>query len=213
MATGYGAGTERVAGLGVLGPTRMDYPTTMASVRAVARYVSDILGPEATDPPPTPVVIPPLLHDRPSTTCLHRQRLSTGTSLNDYYQDLGVSRTRAAEEIKRAYRRMARKLHPDVNPGTEAEEQFKRVSQAYDVLSDAEKQRAYDMGADPYAAAGAGAVTGQGFSLQRHHGRVLRAVPPAGTARTAARGSSAARTRWSGSTSTSATPCSAPRRS
>jgi len=45
VSTGYAAGSEVVAGLGVLGPTRMDYPTTMASVRAVARYVSQILGP------------------------------------------------------------------------------------------------------------------------------------------------------------------------
>ena len=56
--------------------------------------------------------------------------------MNDYYQDLGVPRTASEEEIKRAYRRLARRLHPDVNPGAEAEEQFKRVAQAYDVLSD-----------------------------------------------------------------------------
>ncbi len=45
VSTGYAAGSEVVAGLGVLGPTRMDYPTAMATVRAVARYVSEILGP------------------------------------------------------------------------------------------------------------------------------------------------------------------------
>ena len=84
--------------------------------------------------------------------------------MNDYYQDLGVPRTASEEEIKRAYRRLARKYHPDVNPGQEAEEQFKRVSQAYDVLSDPEKKRAFDMGADPYAMAGDGGF-GQGFSF------------------------------------------------
>ena len=83
--------------------------------------------------------------------------------MNDYYADLGVSRDASLEEIKRAYRRKARKLHPDVNPGPEAEEQFKKVSQAYDVLSDADKRRQYDMGADPYATGAAS--FGQGFSF------------------------------------------------
>ena len=82
---------------------------------------------------------------------------------NDYYADLGVSREATADEIKRAYRRKARQLHPDVNPGAEAEEQFKRVSQAYDVLSDDTKRRSYDMGADPYGGAHDG--FGQGFSF------------------------------------------------
>jgi molecular chaperone DnaJ len=83
--------------------------------------------------------------------------------VNDYYADLGVARDASPEDIKRAYRKAARRLHPDVNPGAEAEEQFKKVSQAYDVLSDAEKRRSYDMGADPYAGAAAG--FGQGFSF------------------------------------------------
>ncbi|MCA0322240.1 MAG: molecular chaperone DnaJ [Actinobacteria bacterium] len=83
--------------------------------------------------------------------------------MNDYYAELGVSRDASAEEIKRAYRKAARKLHPDVNPGPEAEEQFKKVSQAYDVLSDVDKRRQYDMGADPYADAAAG--FGPGFSF------------------------------------------------
>ena len=77
-------------------------------------------------------------------------------ALNDYYQDLGVSRDASPEDIKRAYRKKARTLHPDVNPSPEAEEQFKKVSQAYDVLSDPEKRRSYDMGSDPYAGGAAG---------------------------------------------------------
>lgn len=63
----------------------------------------------------------------------------------DLYGELGVKRTATADEIKKAYRKLARKHHPDVNPGNrEAEERFKRISFAYDVLSDGEKRKAYD---------------------------------------------------------------------
>ena len=86
--------------------------------------------------------------------------------MNDYYAVLGVSRNATQEDIKRAYRKLARRLHPDVNPGPEAEEEFKRVSQAYDVLSDPEKRQSFDMGADPFASGGgAGFGAGQGFSF------------------------------------------------
>jgi molecular chaperone DnaJ len=81
----------------------------------------------------------------------------------DYYATLGVRRDAAPEEIKRAYRRLARQLHPDVNPDAETQERFKEVTVAYEVLSDADKRRVYDMGGDPLSASGAGGFGAAGF--------------------------------------------------
>jgi molecular chaperone DnaJ len=78
----------------------------------------------------------------------------------DYYDILGVSREVTAEELKKAYRRLALQYHPDKNPGNhEAEERFKEVSEAYQVLSDAEKRRVYDQ----FGHVGAEAGFGGGF--------------------------------------------------
>ncbi len=62
----------------------------------------------------------------------------------DYYETLGVPRTAAADDIKKAYRRLARKFHPDVSKEKDAEAKFKQVQEAYEVLKDPEKRAAYD---------------------------------------------------------------------
>ncbi len=67
---------------------------------------------------------------------------------SDYYETLGVKRDASQEEIKKAYRKLSRKYHPDL-AGPEFEDKFKAVNNAYDVLSDPDKRRMYDMGADP----------------------------------------------------------------
>ena len=67
------------------------------------------------------------------------------TDFKDYYSVLGVSRSADADDIKQAFRKLARKYHPDVNPGNKAAEaKFKEVSEAYEVLSDPEKRKKYD---------------------------------------------------------------------
>src|SRR3954463_15935494 len=63
----------------------------------------------------------------------------------DYYEILGIARTAKEEEIKKSYRKLARKYHPDLNPNNkQSEEKFKQIQEAYEVLSDADKRKRYD---------------------------------------------------------------------
>ena len=86
---------------------------------------------------------------------------------NDFYEVLGISRSASKDEIKKAYRSLARKHHPDRNQGDKAsEETFKKVQEAYDVLSDAQKKTAYDQygkaGIDPNQMGGGFGGAGMG---------------------------------------------------
>ena len=98
-------------------------------------------------------------------------------SQKDFYQILGVSKSSTADEIKKAYRKLAMKFHPDKNPGNKmAEDRFKEISGAYDVLSDPTKKKNYDQfgsaDGNPFAggAGGPGGPFGGGFSRQQRAG-------------------------------------------
>src|SRR4051795_2487463 len=84
----------------------------------------------------------------------------------DYYAVLGLSRGATDNDIKRAYRRLARDLHPDVNPDAEAKERFQEVNRAYQALTDPEKRRIVDLGGDPFDTGGGGGGGGSPFGAR-----------------------------------------------
>ncbi|CDN12145.1 MAG: DnaJ domain-containing protein [Richelia sp.] len=88
------------------------------------------------------------------------------TDFKDYYSILGVSKTASPEEIKKAFRKLARQYHPDVNPGNkQAEARFKEVSEAYEVLSDVDKRKKYDQFGQYWKQAGEGFPGGAGVDM------------------------------------------------
>ena len=98
----------------------------------------------------------------------------------DYYEVLGISKTADDAEIKKAYRVLAKKYHPDMNPGdAEAEKKFKEASEAYAVLSDPEKRKQYDQFGHAAFEGGAGGAGGfGGFDFGGFGGLLLSAVTP-----------------------------------
>ncbi len=88
------------------------------------------------------------------------------TSTQDYYETLGIKKTAAPDEIKKAYRRLARKHHPDLNPGDKAsEKKFKEINEAYEILSDSKKKSEYDQFGKAAFEGGHGF---EGFKTQDH---------------------------------------------
>lgn len=94
----------------------------------------------------------------------------------DHYDVLGIDRSASPDDIKKAYRRLARELHPDVNPSEDASEKFKQVTHAYDVLSDPEQRQQYDRG--PQAGFAGGANFGFGDIFESFFGGGGRTTGP-----------------------------------
>lgn len=110
--------------------------------------------------------------------------------MKDYYGVLGLSRNATEADIKKAYRKLARELHPDV-AGAESEERFKEVAAAYEVLGNPDKRAQYDRGVDPRAAGGGAQGAGFGFEdiFETFFGSAMGSSPRRGPASRTQRGS------------------------
>src|SRR6187402_446541 len=98
-------------------------------------------------------------------------------SKRDYYKVLDVARTATEAEIKKAYRRLAMKYHPDRNPGNhEAENQFKEAKEAYEILTDSQKRAAYDQFGHAGLDAARGGAGGFGFGASEAFGEMFGEV-------------------------------------
>ena len=105
---------------------------------------------------------------------------------DDYYKTLGVDKKASQEEIKKAYRKLARQYHPDTNKEAGAEERFKKISEAYDVLGDPEKRKKYDRGQSvfgtPFGGGSAGPAPGAPTSARSPTSCRTSSTPPRGAA-------------------------------
>lgn len=122
-------------------------PRHYTNLRSAAVHAGLTLHPQWSLPPVNPARGRHRLHWSGHRSDLHS--FHDTMRYKDYYEILGVARTASAEEIKHAYRRLARKYHPDVSKETDAAEKFKDIAEAYQTLKDPEKRAAFDQLGQP----------------------------------------------------------------